>query len=392
VALFLRALSGGGAERVTLTLAEAFAARGCRVDLVLAETGGELDYDIPASVRVVDLKTRRAKRCLGSLRRIPFRQWSAIFPHLVRKVPFALHALPALERYLREEHPDALLSSLHYNTLVALWAGRRTGGRTRQVVIEHLTLSAKLARSTKRKLRGLPRLLRQTYPMADAVIAVSEGVADDVARTTGLPRSSFTTIYNPSLRPDIDRLAQEPANHPWLEDGEPVLLAIGRLHQQKDYPNLLRAFARVNAERPMRLIILGEGPERTALETLVRNLGLESHVSMPGFVTNPMAYLSRASALVLSSVWEGLPGVLIEALACGCPVVSTDCPSGPREILENGKYGSLVPVEDDEALAEAILSVLESPLDSDVLRSRAALFAVEPAVDRYLEVLFGRVG
>ena len=158
---------------------------------------------------------------------------------------------------------------------------------------------------------------------------------------------------------------------------------------QKNYPILLRAVARLRADRPVRLIILVEGSQRSALEAQVREMGLESCVSMPGFVTNPIAHMARANALVLSSAWEGLPGVLIEAMGAGCPVVATDCPSGPREILENGRYGPLVPVDDDAALATAIASVLDKPPASALLKQRADAFAVAPAADRYLRLLLG---
>jgi glycosyltransferase involved in cell wall biosynthesis len=161
---------------------------------------------------------------------------------------------------------------------------------------------------------------------------------------------------------------------------------------QKDFPTLLKAFARVRAVRPARLLILGEGKERTELEVLARELGVASDVALPGFVPNPFPHMMRASVFVLSSAWEGLPGVLIEAMACGCPVVSTDCPSGPAEILDGGVYGPLVPVGDDAALAKAILSVLETPPDPERLRARAALFSTDHAADQYLELLLGPCG
>ena len=177
-------------------------------------------------------------------------------------------------------------------------------------------------------------------------------------------------------------------DHPWFAPGSPpVVLGIGRLTTQKDFPTLLKAFAQVRAVRKARLMILGEGRDRQALEVLARELGVASDVDLPGFVLNPFPYMVRASLLVLSSAWEGLPGVLIEAMACGCPVVSTDCPSGPSEILDGGAYGPLVPVGDDGALAKAILSVLEMPPDPERLRARAALFSVERATDQYLQVL-----
>ncbi len=219
-------------------------------------------------------------------------------------------------------------------------------------------------------------------------MAVSEGVAEDLALTASLPRERITTIYNPVVTPALAGQAQAPLTHPWFAPGSPpVLLAVGRLHYQKDFPTLLRAFARVRAVRAVRLLILGEGDQGVALQASAQELGITTDVELPGFVLNPFAYMARAAVFVLSSAYEGLPGVLIQALACGCPVVSTDCPSGPAEILEGGVYGPLVPVGDDAALAKAILSTLNARPNPDWLRTRAAEFSVDRAVDRYLEVL-----
>jgi glycosyltransferase involved in cell wall biosynthesis len=228
------------------------------------------------------------------------------------------------------------------------------------------------------------------YPRADAIIANCNGVADDVARLTGLSREHITTIYDPVVTPDLQEKMRAALDHPWFAPGSPpVLLAVGRLTAQKDFPTLLRAFARVRRVRPARLVILGEGRERTRLEALVRELGVAADVALPGFVINPLPYMKRAAALVLSSVYEGLPCVLIEAMACGCPVVSTDCPSGPAEILERGRYGALVPVGDVEAMAKAIHAALDGSHDAERLKTRAAEFSLERAAERYLTVLCG---
>jgi glycosyltransferase involved in cell wall biosynthesis len=228
------------------------------------------------------------------------------------------------------------------------------------------------------------------YPWADAVIAVSDGVAEQVASLTGMPRERITTIYNPVVTPELLWRSREPVDHPWLAPGQPpVVLGVGKLKIQKGFRTLIRAFARVRAARPARLVILGEGARRRTLEALVDELGLREDVALPGYVENPWAWMSRASVFALSSRWEGLPGALIEAMACGCPVVSTDCPSGPAEILEGGVYGPLVPVGDAGALARAILELLDAPPDPARLRARAAAFCVDPALERYLEVLLG---
>jgi glycosyltransferase involved in cell wall biosynthesis len=171
-----------------------------------------------------------------------------------------------------------------------------------------------------------------------------------------------------------------------------VILGVGRLTEQKDFSTLMRAFTCVRAKRAARLVILGEGKLREDLEDLASKLGIQADVEMPGFVENPLQYMARASVLVLSSKYEGLPGVLIQAMACGCPVVSTDCPGGSAEILDNGKYGVLVDIGDAEGMAKAILSELDNPTANDILRRRAEDFSVEHAVSNYLKLLDSVVG
>jgi glycosyltransferase involved in cell wall biosynthesis len=234
----------------------------------------------------------------------------------------------------------------------------------------------------------MPHLARIFYPTARAVIAVSQGVADDLARLIGPGRARLVVIPNPVVTPDLLRLAGEAPDHPWLGPGQPpVILAAGRLAPQKDYPTLIRAFAALVEGQDMRLIILGEGPERPALEALVGDLGLSGRVDLPGFRGNPFAYMAKARLFVLSSAWEGLPGVLIQAMACGTPVVSTDCPSGPREILVEGRLGPLVPVGDIAALAEAMARTLDRTPESEVLQARAADFGLATVTQLYLDVL-----
>jgi glycosyltransferase involved in cell wall biosynthesis len=244
--------------------------------------------------------------------------------------------------------------------------------------------------------RHLPRLLGHGYRMADGILAVSDGVADDLARRTGLPREGITTVYNPVVTAKLAALAAAPVAHPWFATAAPpLILGVGSLAARKDFPTLLRAFARVRAQRDCRLVILGQGstPDKTAelkaeLMALAASLGVAADTDLPGFVANPFAYMARAATFVLSSLYEGLPGVLIQALACGCPVVSTDCPSGPSEILDGGRFGALVPVGDDTAMATAIASTLDDPLAASTLRARGNLFSVERAVDRYVDLMF----
>jgi len=332
LALFVPSMAGGGAERITLTLARGLAERGYAVDLVLAQAEGPYLTEVPGSVRVVDLGASRV-----------------------------LLSLPALVAYLRRERPQAMLSALRHANIIALWARRLAGVPTRVVVSERDTLSLSVQHVRSRRGRLMPQLIRRFYPWADGVVAISKGVADDLARMTGIPRQRIQVIYNPVVTPELQAKAQAPLEHPWFKPGEPpVLLGTGRLTAQKDFPTLIQAFARVWQARPVRLLILGEGEERPALEALVRKLGLEPDVSLRGFVKNPYPYMAQASLFVLSSRWEGLGNVLIEALYCGAPLISTDCPSGPREILRDGQYGQLVPVGDVTALTQAMKAGIPS--------------------------------
>lgn len=327
VALYLPSLRGGGAERVMVTLAQGFAERGFRVDLVLAHAEGPYLGEVPSTVRVVDL---------GS---------SGV-----------LASLPRLVRYLREERPEALLSTLDHANLVVLWARRIARVPLRVIVRAAINVGVNSDNSVDPKDRVILRLVQCFYRWADAVVAVSQGVADDLVRVTGIPRGKVHVIYNPAVTAEIFRKSKQPLDHPWFAPGEPpVVLAVGRLAAQKDYPTLIRAFALVRGERSARLLILGEGQQRPHLEQLVHELGVGTDVCLAGFEDNPYRHMARAAVFVLSSRWEGLPNALIEALALGTPVISTDCPSGPAEILHGGDYGALVPVGDSAGLARAIL-------------------------------------
>ena len=333
IALFVASLRAGGAERVTLNLARGFHERGVEVDLVLARAEGPLLEQVPPGVRVVDLGAARV-----------------------------LASLPALVRYLRRERPDTLISAVNHVNLVALWARRLAGVPCRVVVTLHNTLSTSTENAWNRRQRAIPRLMRHFFPWADEIVAVSSGVAEDFVDVTGLPASRVRTIYNPVVSEELFERAGAPIEHPWFRAGQPpVILGVGRLAGQKCFGDLLHAYALLERRRPARLVILGEGRERPRLEALVRELGLEDGVDLPGFVPNPYAYLARAGVFALSSAWEGLPTVLIEALALGAPIVSTDCRSGPREILQGGRYGRLVPVGDPVVMAEALLGALEDP-------------------------------
>ncbi|MBZ0168705.1 MAG: glycosyltransferase [Kofleriaceae bacterium] len=372
IALFLSDLSGGGSKQRALTLADAFAANGYRVDIVVVRPEGQLRSKLPNRVRLVPLQFWLAR--LSVVRNTERRQlWANI---------------PALVRYLRCERPDVLLATGNYVNFAAVWACRlaRTGTRLVLRASNHLSQSAWNPNRKTRPLR--PVFARLLYPWADAIIAVSEDVARDLARVTGIPRERIAVIPNPVVTGELEEKARSPLDHPWFRpDQPPVVLGVGRLVSQKDFPTLLRAFARLRVRRPIRLMILGEGKVRTQLASLAQQLGISENTSFPGYMDNPYPYMVRSAVCVLSSAWEGLPGVLIEAMACGCPVVSTDCPGGAAEILQGGVYGPLVPVGDDTALAMAIESVLDSPPEREHLQKRARYYSADRAVEQYLEIL-----
>jgi len=288
---------------------------------------------------------------------------------------------------MRRERPEAILSAMDHANLVTIWASKLSRVPCRVVVSVHNTLSRAIAYDADLRGRLIPTLIGIFYPWADEIVAVSSGVADDLSKITGLQRERIQVIYNPVATPDLFEKARESLEHPWFAPGEPpVILSVGRLTKQKDYPTLIRAFDLVHRERPTRLVILGEGEERPKLEALVRELGLDDDVTLPGFVDNPYAYMARSAVFVLSSAWEGLPTVLIEAMAVGTPVVSTDCPSGPAEILEGGKWGKLVPVGDVESLAEAIAHKISSPMQKSRL-DVCERFRMDKVIAQYIDIL-----
>ena len=389
MALFARSLSGGGgAERVVVNLAGALAERGHNVDLVLARTKGHFLKALSPAVRLIELRAPPALCVLPSLVRLPGGASTLLPPAFLPGVAQVLGAIPALARYLRRERPDAILSALEYANVAALVAKHMAGVPVRTVVSVHNHLSSSVAHADRPHLLWVPRLVRRYYRDADAVVTVSRGLAQDVAQMAGLAQERLETIYNPVLTPEVDALARAPLDHRWFVPGAPpVLLGAGKLKAQKDFPTLIRAFARVRAQRPARLIILGEGPRRRALLSLARQLGVAEDVELPGFQPNPYAYMARAAVFVLSSAWEGFGNVLVEAMACGLPTVSTDCPSGPAEILQDGRYGRLVPVGDSTALADAIVQTLEHAPDPARLQRHAGQFTAAASAARYERVL-----
>jgi glycosyltransferase involved in cell wall biosynthesis len=329
IALLAPDLDGAGAQRVMLDLAAGLSEAGADVELVVVRAEGPLRTAIPPGVRLVDLGARRAAT-----------------------------ALPALARYFRRARPSAAVACLNHVNVITVLAAQLARTQTRVVVTQHNQLSTATRHKTTLRARLLPRFLAVPFRRADAIVAVSSGVADDLAVTLGIARAAIKVIYNPIDFARLRFAAQQPGDVDWPRGDGPRIVAAGRLTPQKDFATLLEAVALVPE---VRLLVLGEGHEKARLDALVDQLGLADRVRLAGFVDNPFPAFAASDLFVLSSRWEGLPTVLIEALALAPRVVATDCPSGPREILDGGAFGHLVGVGDPAALAAAIRDALANP-------------------------------
>jgi glycosyltransferase involved in cell wall biosynthesis len=359
IAFFIPALHGGGAERVILNLASAFAEdQNLTIDLVLAQAEGVLLFDIPTRVRLVNLNASRLITCL-----------------------------PKLINYLRREKPKAMLSAMCHANVIAVLAKKIAGSQTRLVISEHGMISKRATHSSRYRDRLLPYLMRCSYPLADEIVAVSKGVAEDLVKTLGVSSQSVRVIYNPVISERLFASSLEKLSHRWLGPERPaIILAVGRLVPEKDFVTLIQAFALLRKWQQAKLIILGEGPERQKLSALIQTMNLDDEVDLPGFVANPYPYMRQANLLVLSSIFEGLGNVLVEALAVDTPVVATDCPGGPAEILENGRWGKLVPLGDTNALAQAMAETLNNEVVSDKTQ-RLKDFNIKIVTEYYKEAL-----
>jgi glycosyltransferase involved in cell wall biosynthesis len=363
---------------------------------VVGQAKGELLEDVPAGARIIELTKYPVFRARPHGLLADPRGFTLMLrpKSMMGMLKPLLRRLPSLAAYLRGTRPDAILAAEPRYNVIAVWGRQLSGLRSRVVISERIQVSRHANFGGPWGEQGLRDLLRRAYLGADAIVAVSDGVAEDLAAHAGIPRARITTVYNPVVGPDLAAKAQLRPDHPWFAPGEPpVILAAGRLDPQKDFSTLIRAFAKVRQNRPARLMIVGAAnPINLAyaeeLRALPGALGVGDDVALPGFVDNPFAFMAHAAAFVLSSLYEGLPGVLIQALACGCPAVSTDCPSGPAEVLDGGRFGPLVPVGDVAALARAIEQVLDDPPAAESLRARAELFSVERSADHHLALLF----
>jgi glycosyltransferase involved in cell wall biosynthesis len=361
IAIVLHDLRGGGAERAVLRLARGMAAAGRRIELILVKGEGAYLDDVPPNISLTVLDKPRVSKAIG-----------------------------ALAEHFRRTRPKAVLSALTHMNVAVVIAARLSRLPLRIVLSERNQISSKAREARGAWQRMLYRAVPYFYQGADAIVAVSGGVAEDLAGFGRLPGHKIRVIHNPVFDADVEARAHAPAAHPWFErKGPPIVLAAGRLHRQKGFDVLLEAFAIARAQVDCRLVILGEGQERAPLLATAERLGLAYDIDMPGFAENPFPLMAQAGAFVLSSRWEGFPNALVEAMACGAPVIATDCPSGPREILSGGQHGALIPPENPQMLGQAILETLKSRPDTRASQARARSFSVPDAARQYLDVLEG---
>jgi len=356
IACFFSTSGHSGVDRAAKHLIPAFARRGYQVDLLKVRCHGPELKNVPPGVEVIDLGSRHTYGCL-----------------------------PSVVRYLRRARPAVMLSDKDRVNRTALLARFLARVQTRLVLSSGTTISIDLATRGVVERWVQRNSMGKLYPFADKVIVTSAGVADDMTEYTGLARELIAVVPSPVVPASLFEAELPRPDHSWFAEGDsPIILGAGELGSRKDFSTLLRAFAQVRNERPCRLMIVGRGSERSKLQTLAEELGVTDDFALPGFVTQPYTYMAHADLFAFSSRWEGLGFVIIEALAVGTPVVSTDCPSGPREVLAEGRYGALVPTRDPQALARAILQTLDNPLPPEVLRQAARPFEIEAATDVYL--------
>jgi len=358
IAMFIPSLGVGGLQSVYLALVKGLHAQGFAIDCVLMQGGGPGTADVPDGVRIIALNHRAVTSPLP------------------------------LARYLRQQQPTHLIAfaeTCNMAAIVARWLARSP---VTLILTVHNTLSIAVQHVRTRKERLFPALARRLYPHADRIVAVSGGVADDYADFIGLDRAHIDVIYNPIPIATIQQKSLAPVDHRWFTaHDQPIVLGVGRMEPQKDFPTLVRAFAELRAQMACRLCLVGDGSQRGALERLVAKLGVEDDVLFTGMQANPFPYMHGADVFVLSSVHEGFGAVLVEAMACGCRVVSTDCPHGPAEILADGQYGRLVPMNDPPAMAAAIAATLADPLPAATVRARAVDFDQDRATATYAALI-----
>lgn len=363
ISIILPDLHIGGAERLHVYLANDWVKKGFAVELLLMQKKGELLPLLSPEVRVVALGASRIRMVVK---------------------PLAVH--------LKRSRPDVIIAAMWPLTSATVLSWFLSGKRGRLYLSDHNQLSISCCEGLKVSAIFLKALIRFTYPFASGIIAVSRGVKEDLCRLGHLRDNQVEVIYNPAATGvSFRREAQSVTEQLWGRGFKHHILAAGELIKQKDFETLIRAFSIIPETLDAKLVILGDGTLRGKLMSLIDQLGLNGRVVLPGFVIDPYPWFRSADLFVLSSRWEGFGNVIVEALECGVPVVSTDCPSGPAEILENGRYGRLVPVQDTETLADAIVNSLVEPRDMELLTRRAQDFTVRKISDQYLAHVFQKM-
>jgi glycosyltransferase involved in cell wall biosynthesis len=358
IALFAATSGHSGVETVIKNLVQGFSDLGYEVDLLTIRKHGPYLSDCPKNCRIIQFPTSHA-----------------------------YSSLPSLVRYLRKQRPVALLTDKEKVNLTAIWARALAGTQTRLAVRIGTTVSRDLQSRGWLERRTRRVSLRHFHNLADTVITPSEGAAKDLHQF-GVHPQRTRAIPSPIISSTMHRLAEEKDAHPCLlQKQNPVVLGVGELSKRKNFSYLLQGFATLRRNMPCRLLILGDGKQRESLRDEARAMEIEEDVILPGYVANPYKHMRLADVFVLASRYEGSPVVLAEALGLGLPVVSTDCPSGPREILQNGTYGELVPLDAPEELADALYRCLQWPPDPQKQRRGAEPFSVEQSIPKYLEAM-----
>ncbi|WP_298807447.1 glycosyltransferase [uncultured Psychrobacter sp.] len=358
IAFLLPNFSTGGAEKVTSILANEFANKGFSIDLVLLDAHGELLTTLDSRINVIDLKSSRIRQGF----------------------------LPLLQ-YLKAERPDTLLALMWPLTLLAVLAFKLANLPGRVVVSDRTTYSQSPLLKSRLNRFIFKSSIPLIYPLANARLAVSAGVADDLSNLSRINRDNITVVHNP-ISQNIPAFSMQQQQTAWQNFHGKKIVAVGSLKWAKNYPLLLQAFAILLQKEQAILTIVGQGELLSELELNAKKLGIEAYVQFVGFSKVPQKWIASADLFVLSSHYEGLPNVIIESLAMGTPIVSTDCKSGPREILCDGKYGKLVPVNDIDAFAQAMLQSLKEEHDIEGLKKRAADFSVDKIAAQYLDIMF----
>lgn len=358
IAIFVSFSGDGGVERVIVNLCQEFISQGFVVDLVLVKARGRHVEHIPKEVNVIKLPSSHTFSSI----------WS-------------------LARYLKSCDARSLLVAKHRAIISAILARRLARSKIRLVGQLHTHLSSSLQHKHPIRQWTWKLTMRLFYRHLDRIVTVSKGVGDDIQQITGIDPALLTTIYNPIVTPGLLAASCAPVEHPWFGGDIPVILGVGRFSQQKEFSTLIKAFALLRAQRDCRLMLLGDGEDLPGCKKIAQQLDILHEVSFVGFTSNPFAYMRQASLLAVSSRWEGFCNVLVEAMALGLPVVSTDCQSGPREILDDGRYGKLVPVGDERALADAMAATLDGPPAASDLIAAAARFESAKIAQQYLSLL-----